>query len=132
MTPKQAQNWTDDQIDEMISRMETGETLTSIAADPRMPSYRTITRFEDAGDELAGRITRAREDGYQARAERILEEARSAKDAAKGRLVFDADRWYLGKMQPKRFGEKALLGSDPENPLPSAINVNFRGPADQS
>lgn len=86
--------------------MSEGETITSIAADPKMPSYTTMWRMENAADDLAERITRAREIGFVARAEKAVEKAHSAEDAAKGRLAFDADRWFLGKMCPKRFGEK--------------------------
>ena len=102
-------DWSDDQIEEMLSRMAEGETITSIAADPRMPGYTTIWRWENAGDNLAGRITRAREMGFVARAEKAVERAQSAADPVKGRLAFDADRWFLGKMCPKRFGEKQAI-----------------------
>lgn len=101
--------WADDQIEEMLRRMSEGETITSIALDPKMPSYTTMWRMENAGDELAERITRAREMGFVARAEKAVEDAKTASDAVKGRLAFDADRWFLGKMCPKRFGEKQTL-----------------------
>jgi hypothetical protein len=106
-----ASEWTDDLVEELLSRMESGETITSIAKDPRMPSYATIWRWEDKGDELSERITRARERGYQARADAIMERVKVCADPQKGRLEFDAERWYLGKMQPKRFGDKLDLTS---------------------
>lgn len=52
----------------------------------------------DDDDEFTGQITRAREIGYQVRADRAIADAKSAEDAAKGRLAFDAERWYLGKL----------------------------------
>lgn len=101
--------WADDQIEEMLRRMGEGETITSIAADPRMPSVATMWRWEEAQDELGEKITRARERGYVTRAEKAVEKAQSADDPAKGRLAFDADRWFLGKMCPKRFGDKQAI-----------------------
>ena len=99
--------WADDLLEEMLRRMGEGETITSIAADARMPSYTTMWRMENAGDDLAERITHAREMGFVARAEKIIAKVSADNiDPAKGRLAFDAERWYLGKMQPKRFGEK--------------------------
>jgi len=126
--------WSDDQIEEMLARMATGETLTSIANDPRMPSFTSMNRWEaEEGSDLAARITRAREIGYLARAEKIIGRVQAGygdgeekRDAALERLAFDAERWFLGKMQPKRFGDKTLIGSDPANPLPAAINIGFR------
>lgn len=111
--------WSDDQIDEMLNRMREGETLTSIAADARMPSIQTMANWEAETSDLGLGITRARELGYTIRAEKALAKAQAAEDPAKGRLAFDAERWFLGKMHPKKFGERKLIGSDPENPLPA-------------
>lgn len=104
--PSPASEWTDDLIEKMIDRMESGETITSITRDPRMPSVATLWRWEEKQDELGERITRARERGYQARADAIMDRVKVCDDPQKGRLEFDAERWYLGKMQPKRFGDK--------------------------
>lgn len=101
--------WSDDQIEEMLQRMGEGETLVSIASDGRMPSVPTMWRWEEAGDELAEKITRARTMGYTGRAEKIVEKVKLAEDAQLARLEFDAERWFLGKMQPKKFGDSATL-----------------------
>lgn len=124
-----APKWTADQIEEMLDRMRDGETLTSIAADPRMPSVQTMANWEaERGTELAVAISRARELGWNARAERAVEDAKAADDASLGRLSFDAERWFLGKMYPKKFGDKHLIGSDPENPLPEGFKVTLVKP----
>lgn len=52
----------------------------------------------DDDEELSGQITRARETGYLHRADKAIEDAKAAKDASLGRLAFDAERWYLGKL----------------------------------
>ena len=97
--------WSDDQIDEMLSRMMTGETLTRIASDSRMPSIDTMNRWEaEQETELGAAITRARDLGFMVRAEKAVERAQSAGDAGLGRLAFDADRWFLAHMKPKIFG----------------------------
>lgn len=105
-----APKWSDDQIDEMLKRMREGETLTSISSDPRMPSIDTMNRWEaEQETELGAAITRARELGYQVRAEKIVDEVRTVEDPQRGRLVFDAERWFLGKMHPKKFGDASLV-----------------------
>lgn len=102
--------WADDQIEEMLKRMREGETLTSISSDPRMPSMQTMANWEAEQDtELGLGITRARDLGYLVRAETAVERAQRAADAGLGRLAFDADRWFLGKMRPKVFGEATTL-----------------------
>lgn len=117
--------WTDGQIDEMLGRMREGETLTSIATDPRMPCVQSMANWEAEQDEIGVAISRARELGWSARAEKAVAAAKEAEDAPLGRLAFDAERWFLGKMHPKKFGDKTLHGSDPENPLPPGYSVTL-------
>ncbi len=106
--------------------MREGETLTSISSDARMPSVQTMANWEAERDtEIGLAITRARELGWTARAEKAVAEAKSAEDASLGRLSFDAERWFLGKMHPKKFGDKQLVGSDPDNPLPAGFSVTL-------
>lgn len=114
MPKSPASDWADDQIEEMLRRMGEGETLTSIAQDARMPSVPTMWRWEERQDELGERITRAREQGYVSLAEKARDKAQKAEDPQKGRLAFDADRWFLGKMCPKRFGDKLDVTSGGE------------------
>ena len=69
-----------------------------------------------AKDEaLAYQYARAREAGLDTEADRAIEEAASAEDAAKGRLLLDARKWYLSKLLPKKYGDKVtteLTGKD--------------------
>lgn len=83
---------------EILSRLAEGESLASICRSDGMPAWSTVHRWMDDDDEFTGQITRAREIGYQVRADRAIADAKSAEDAAKGRLAFDAERWYLGKL----------------------------------
>lgn len=99
----------DDQVEEMLNYMREGKTLTEISVIKGMPSIDTMNRWEDAQDELGAAITRARAIGFTIRAEKALLTAQSSDDPAKGRLAFDAERWFLGKMYPKKFGDKVQL-----------------------
>jgi len=101
--------FTDDQVEEMLKLMREGETLTAIAAMKGMPSIDTMNRWEDEQDELGAAITRARSIGYTVRAEKAVSEAKVCEDPQAGRLAFDAERWFLGKMYPKKFGDKVQL-----------------------
>lgn len=82
----------------ILDLLAEGDSMRTICECHGMPSRETVRLWqkEDADFDLA--ITCAREDGYEKRAEEAIESARNAEDAALGRLAFDADRWYLGKL----------------------------------
>jgi hypothetical protein len=82
-------------------------------------------RWCDADPENANRYVRARESGLDAEADRAIDEALRAEDAGLGRLALDARKWYLSKLLPKKYGDKQLVGSDPDNPLPQSFQVNL-------
>lgn len=82
----------------IIERLSDGESLSSICRDKKMPCWRTVHNWINAETDFANEVMNAREIGYLARAERAIEEAKKAPDAALGRLAFDAERWYLGKL----------------------------------
>lgn len=98
--------FSDDQIEEMLERMALGEAICHIEREPGMPSANSMERWEAAGDELGGRITQARARGMDYIAAQAVKNAKAAEDPALGRLAFDADRWYLSKLAPKRYGDK--------------------------
>ena len=62
----------DDVLNELLERLEEGQSLSTICAAKRMPHRRTIERWANADDALAADIARARQIGYQARAERAV------------------------------------------------------------
>jgi hypothetical protein len=45
---------------------------------------------------------------------------------SRSRLRVETRLKLLAKWDPKRYGDKSLLGSDPDNPLPTGVNVTFR------
>lgn len=96
-----------------------GRTLRSFDGDPNLPSSDFVLDWAEDDEEFAGRYARARTRGWDKRAEAAVDRAQSAEDAAKGRLAFDADRWFLGKMAPKKYGDKTTIASDPDNPFPA-------------
>lgn len=84
--------------DAIISRLAEGESLSSICRDKTMPSWSSVHEWMREDEDFAAQVMRAREAGYLLRADRAVEEAKRADDAAKGRLALDAERWYLGKL----------------------------------
>jgi hypothetical protein len=84
--------------DTIIDRLAEGESIVSICRDKQLPHLSTVMAWQADDAVFAGRITRAREAGYLIRGEKAVDDAKQASDPALGRLAFDAERWYLGKL----------------------------------
>jgi hypothetical protein len=63
-----------------------------------MPSRETVRLWQKDDEEFDLAVTHAREEGFTLRADQAVRDAKIAEDASKGRLAFDAERWYLGKL----------------------------------
>lgn len=96
-------------IDQLIDRLAEGHGLATICRDPNMPNARTVYRWMQSDDEMAARVREAREVGFYERAERAVEEVRNAADPIKARVIFDSERWYLGKLS-LAFADKPVVG----------------------
>jgi hypothetical protein len=92
-----------DKVEQLLLQ---GYNLTEIAKMPGMPTRTSMTAIVHKDEEIRQRIARARDAGWDARAERALTEARAAPDPARGRLILDGERWILSKMSPDRYGER--------------------------
>lgn len=88
----------DKQREIILERLAQGESLSAICRDKGMPSREAVRLWQNADEEFDLAVTRAREDGFEKRATEAVEMAKTAEDAALGRLAFDAERWYLGKL----------------------------------
>lgn len=97
-------------IDRICELLEEGWSLVRICAEAGMPGRRTVYDWQNGNDELAQRLTMSRELGYLYRAEMAVEAAKSAEDPQAGRLAFDAERWYLGKLSIA-FRDKPVIGA---------------------
>ena len=82
----------------ILTRLARGESMNAICASPEMPDRKTVLRWCEADRALAEQIYQAREDGFLDRAEKAVAAAKSATDPQLGRLAFDAERWFLGKL----------------------------------
>ena len=105
---KPRREWTPALEDEIVAAIE--ETGSQFEAAKRCGIHRQrIDEREAEDDAFRSRIARAREIGYANRAEQAVQAAKTADDAAKGRLAFDADRWWLSKIDPARYGDRSTV-----------------------
>ena len=114
-------------INTICEEIAKGRSLRSVLRDEGMPHHTTFFSWIDDNKERLAQYTRARED----RAASIFEDILNIADSQEGdiitledgkeivnhdviqraRLRVDTRKWMLGKMQPKKYGEKLDLSS---------------------
>jgi hypothetical protein len=115
--------------------LEDGKTLRSFCRQPGRPSYGAFYDWIEADEALASRVARARDIGYDSLAEEAKEisdtplPGKRIKQTEDGTEVTIEDMLGHRKLQietrlkllacwnPKKYGQRQLVGSDPENPI---------------
>jgi|SRR5882672_6994768 len=92
------------------------ETVLIWASDPKHPAYSSFSvqyacARDDGLDFLAEEVLAIADDGSADTVTRVTEkgnsyEATDQEHIQRSRLRFDARRWYLSKLAPKRYGER--------------------------
>ena len=104
--------------DAICEKLAEGQSLRSICLPDGMPTEACVRHWAVENREgFFSQYTRARDIGLDCRADKVVEDAETATDAALGRLKMDAGRWYLSKLAPKRYGDKVIHAGDEENPV---------------
>jgi hypothetical protein len=92
-----------------------------------MPGYRTVYDWQKSDEQFAASIACARDAGFdQIALDGLLIVDGVDEDPASRRVRSDYRLKLLAKWDPKRYGDKTLHGSDPDNPLPPGVNVTYR------
>lgn len=115
--------------DEICERIANGESLRSICRSEEMPHAGTVCRWlADDNKAFREQYERARDAQADVLADEILDISDGDSDDAdpqRDRLRVDARKWVASKLKPKKYGDKQLIGSDPDNPLPTGFSVNL-------
>ena len=106
----------------ILARLAKGESLRAICRDADMPSRPTVhkwiiedtdgfatqyTRARDAGlDEIADEVFEIADDGTNDYVQTAEGQKLNGEHVQRSRLRFDARRWYLSKLAPKKYGER--------------------------
>lgn len=99
--------YTAEVADVICNRLANGESLYGICKAKDMPPESTVRGWvvdDHAG--FAAKYARSRDVGLDHVAERVIAIADGKGDSQRDRLRFDARRWYLSKLAPKRYGDK--------------------------
>lgn len=117
--------------DKICTKLMTGQSLRSICRDERMPALSTVFRWLTLHPEFSDQYARAREVQADTLFDDVLEIADDSRndwmeqngDEAVGyklngehvqraRLRIDTRKWMAGKLRPKKYGEKYIVGGD--------------------
>lgn len=115
-------------FDAICERIAEGESLRKICESEGMPHKSNVLRWlEDENNVLLrDQYARAREQ----QADKLFDETIEIADnkgtekgqVARDRLRVDVRKWAAGKLRPKKYGDKHIIGGDPDNPL--TVNVD--------
>jgi len=112
----------------ICDKLAEGLSLVAICKDEAMPGLRTVMRWAAERTDFGIEYARAREAQAETMDDMILTTAEKAgADPQAARVKIDAYKWRAAKLAPKRYGDKTLVGSDPDNPLPEGFKVSFVG-----
>lgn len=118
--------YSDKLADEICERIAQGDSLRKICSEKSMPGERTVYSWLFKDEAFQQKYARAREAQSDTHLEDIF--AIADDDELKPddkRVRIDARKWAMSKLAAKKYGDKQLIGSDPDNPLPSGFNVSF-------
>lgn len=101
----------------ICERLAAGESLRAICQDEGMPSEAAVRAWAlDDVDGFSAQYEASRNLGLDCMADEVLDIADNDDgDAQSRRLKFDARRWYLSKLAPKRYGDKVAHQHTGEN-----------------
>lgn len=119
-------DYTDAIADEICDAIADGASLRAICEADDMPNRKTVLRWLERYTDFAAKYARAREAQADVMDDRILQTADTCtpENAAAARVKIDAFKWRAEKLKPKVYGSKTLVGSDPDNPLPSPLDMS--------
>jgi hypothetical protein len=140
--------YTPELADEICQRLSDGEPLRQICRDEHMPAWQKIYEWMYKDPKLAGAIAHARDVGYDAIAEDCLKIADTlhigtrrvyssgADDDEDSLTVTEEDMLghrklqietrlkLLAKFNPKKYGDKVVVGGAPGEPVEHKVTVN--------
>ena len=115
--------------DEVIERIENGQTLTYIATECGK-NRSILSRWLNADEQRSARAQLAREaaaGAWDDKAEYVLEEASDAFGLSKAKELCHHYRWRASKIAPKAYGDKleTTVKGGPANVMLSATDARL-------
>lgn len=125
--------------EELLSRMQAGETVTSICRDDHMPNRRAISRKASQDKDFSLAYARARLDAADAQFDSMVDEIRTFQlrgdvvEAQRLKILIDTQKWVLSHVNPRKYADKLDFNPDEGNkPVRIMIvGADFKEPQDE-
>lgn len=131
--------YTEQLADLICERLANGESLRSVAKDPKLPSAQTMFSWMRKYPMFLEQYTRAKQESADAMAEEILDISDDGSNdwmevnhgdstiwksngeaLQRSRLRVDTRKWLMAKMKPKKYGDKIDMTTNGKD-LPTPI-----------
>lgn len=136
--------FTEDMANEILQRIREGESVRQICMLEHMPAQGTFYRWLTENEELQEKYARAKADQADYFAEEMIDISDEGRNdweerenqrtghtyialneeaIARSRLRIETRKWLMGKMKPKKYGDKLqqeITGKDGEALVPAA------------
>lgn len=120
-----------DIADEICDLLKQGKSLSKICASDAYPDRHIVFKWLADNENFQRSYYYAREAYSEARfddMENIIDEADTPDKIQQARLKIDTMKWMLGKMKPKKYGDKlAIGGADDLPPVQTQSTLDVSG-----
>ncbi len=94
----------------ICDKLTEGISLRKLCMSEEFPAASTVYVWLDKNPDFADKYTRAREAATEDMLEEILEIAdHPTLDAQEKRVRIDARKWAMGKLKPKKYGDRQIV-----------------------
>ena len=117
--------YTPELADAILHRVSEGSSLSEACRAKGIPESTARQWARDNRCGFGAAYQHARMLQLEAWSDRIVDTAqRTDIEAADKRVICDSYKWILSKLRPERYGERLLVGSDPDHPIVQPANLN--------
>jgi hypothetical protein len=95
-------------VDKICAEMADGKSLRAACKGAGRPDRKTFLRWVEKHEAVEKAYVQAIADREERYFEEIIEIADSGRDPSKTRVQVDARKWVLGRMNPKKYGDRVL------------------------
>ncbi len=101
-----------DVFEDILFRMMNGESITAICKEETQPHYSVFMKWVQSDQDLFDSYARARAMQSDYFFDQMVEIADSDPDLQRAKLRIDARQWHVGKISPKKYGNRLLTQLD--------------------
>lgn len=98
--------------EDILAEISKGKSLVKVCQMDGMPNPKTVYEWLKSDEDFSNNYARAKDERAEFHFEECLEIADNASvdDVQNARLRIDTRKWMLGKMAPKKYGDKIDVG----------------------